>query len=558
LVAIGSLIARQVIMAVMRAVVLAVLTAACVSRGEYVCTSDGPCGPDGTCEANGRCSFVDATCPDSMHRFGSYAGSLSGTCVTAELCGQRCASACRAGMCVAGVCQTTVKTGPCDDGIACTVGDMCQNGVCESGGWDSSPTCAAQTVDVYRSVGPNQSLPVATAAGSNGLAVIDGVAYFLDPLPDDVGVGDVLQYDSDGDGTSDAIAFVHQRMDAHRYVVRDAGGASPVSTDQEDHEWAIYRAYTSLANAIAMIPNPSLLASVRAFEACPGDCDLAAKHRSYHLACYAGQDDDRVYIQSWNPDAQDWLTIYTPTSDMEVGASQRHGGKWGDGYRRTQGIDVDVPYVRLDGLSERVAVEDRVYLVSLAAGHPGRVEIDHCYGEMAYTPTWYRVYDFWGSAALTVTVASSIGVTDSTESDSFVFYDNQPDADAYIYDCTAIAAGGAAFRKDYGTVHIAGGIAQVSGNAIGYANFDPVADTIDYSVASDGSLASWAGQGNASSVSVQFVDAAGGDFHLAAGDTAARGKGVDLSTDPNLPVTDDIDGDPRPTSGPDIGADQTK
>jgi hypothetical protein len=535
--------------------------AACVAKGQFVCTLDGQCGTAGTCEANGACSFPDPSCTDSERRFGAYAGDVSETCVSAAMCGQKCGGGepCVINTCALGQCMATLSTGSCDDGIACTVGDMCVNGVCKSGAWDASATCAHQTVDVWRSIGPGDALPIASG-GSNALSLTGGVAHFGSPLPDRAGVGDVLQYDTDGDGTPDTIAFIHARTSATEYVVRDVAGAPPAPTKGDDVSWALYRAYTSLENAINMTANPSIIGSARPFEACPGDCDLAAKHRSVHLAAYAGQDDDRVFITGWNTDANDWLTVYAPTSPAEVGASQRHSGKWGDGYRRTQGIDINEPHVRLDGISTKVSIEDRVYLISLLAGRPGRVELSHCYGEMAFSPTWYRVYDFWGNAALTVTVTDSIAVDDSTESDSFAFYDNQADADAYLYDCTAIAAGGDAFRKDGGQVHIVGGIAVATGAAEAFSpTFDPAADTIDYSIASDATLASWTGQGDVSSQTPQFVDAANKDYHLASGDTVARGHGVDLSVDPNQPVTDDIDGDPRPTaSSPDVGADQTK
>lgn len=49
---------------------------------------------------------------------------------------------------------------------------------------------------------------------------------------------------------------------------------------------------------------------------------------------------------------------------------------------------------------------------------------------------------------------------------------------------------------------------------------------------------------------ITFVDEAGNDFHLDCADTGARDLGVNLYTDPDYPVTIDIDGDPRPTTGP--------
>lgn len=52
-----------------------------------------------------------------------------------------------------------------------------------------------------------------------------------------------------------------------------------------------------------------------------------------------------------------------------------------------------------------------------------------------------------------------------------------------------------------------------------------------------------------------FVDAAGGDWHLAAGDAGARGHGTDLSADPDWPFSVDFDGETRAAPW-DIGADQ--
>jgi hypothetical protein len=57
---------------------------------------------------------------------------------------------------------------------------------------------------------------------------------------------------------------------------------------------------------------------------------------------------------------------------------------------------------------------------------------------------------------------------------------------------------------------------------------------------------------------VQFVDPANGDYHLAAGDAMARSAGTDLSADPALAFDTDIDGQLRPTGAAwDIGVDQT-
>ena len=56
-------------------------------------------------------------------------------------------------------------------------------------------------------------------------------------------------------------------------------------------------------------------------------------------------------------------------------------------------------------------------------------------------------------------------------------------------------------------------------------------------------------------MTVSFVDAAHGDFHLSAIDTSSHGNGVDLSGDSHLSFSTDIDGQAR-TAPWDIGADQ--
>jgi len=469
-------------------------------------------------------------------------------------------SPCLTGVCNQGRCAYTPAAGACDDGITCTRNDVCTAGVCTGGAWDTTfGSCATMSAPIYRSIGPTQTMALAFGT-SNALRIRGETATFAGALPDRVGVGDVIQYDANDDDVVDSLAFIHARTSATQYTVRDAVGGTPRPTYGDDVDWALLRAYGSLTSALAMSENPGLVSGLRDFEQCGPSCDLVARHRSYRLAAYADAvDDPRVFIRNWRGDASNWLTIYTPTAASEVGVSQRHNGTWGSGYRRSSGIDVEVPFVRMDGLSLRVTAADRVYLIGLNAGRPGPVEIAHSYAEMANTSTWYRVYDVYGTDPVVFKVWNSIGVSRSTANDSYVFYNNQSTSQAYFYNCTGMVVGGAVFYQDQGPMEVVNGVGVVTGaGGRAYGGLSSPGDSITFSIASDSTLDAWPGQGNYSSQTVQFVNAAGGDFHLAPGDSAAKGRGNNLTANPTITVGDDIDGQPRPaTPTPwDCGADE--
>lgn len=90
------------------------------------------------------------------------------------------------------------------------------------------------------------------------------------------------------------------------------------------------------------------------------------------------------------------------------------------------------------------------------------------------------------------------------------------------------------------------------------------ANTTDFTTSSSGGTLTTGGNRSSDATSPDaagqsqtftFVDAAGGDLHLASGDVGARGAGTDLSADADNPFTDDQEGDAR--SAPwDSGADQ--
>ena len=52
-------------------------------------------------------------------------------------------------------------------------------------------------------------------------------ATFASALPNNIGVGDVIQYDSDNNGSIDALAFIHGRTNSQTYTVTSRNGADP-------------------------------------------------------------------------------------------------------------------------------------------------------------------------------------------------------------------------------------------------------------------------------------------------------------------------------------------
>jgi hypothetical protein len=137
-------------------------------------------------------------------------------------------------------------------------------------------------------------------------------------------VGDVIQYDSNGDDSIDALAFIHGRTDSQTYTVKDKDGNTPTAV-AGDNDWAIYRAYTSLNNWETQNENLNITYSPST-DVNPST-DLVTADTVMMVACYGdGEDTTAVSIDGWTTDSDNTIKIYTPTSTSEVGTSQRHSG----------------------------------------------------------------------------------------------------------------------------------------------------------------------------------------------------------------------------------------
>jgi hypothetical protein len=434
--------------------------------------------------------------------------------------------------------------------------------------------CVGETRDIFRSAGTDVA---ALATSTSEVSITGTTAAFVVPLPARIGVGDVIEYDANGDGIRDSLAFIHGRLSATVFQVRDDRGMTPRATSTPTATWGVFRAYPSLAAAVDRnaggTRNPAITAAT--FDGYTGGRDLVAANERLQVACYDdGLDSVAVQIcnasytrtctpaESWTTDASHYLRIFTPVAATEVGVSQRHTATPDRGYRRTNALVMYEGHVRIDGLSllRSTMGFGRSYYVE-TQGTGGEIWISNSFG-WSTIPAPSKIYDIWdtnaalvGSAYTVVKLWNDIAINDATDEPRGGFYVNSDRGEAYIDACTAYVMGGGAF------VQASLSRATIK-NSIGVStSVNPAFVTdnnfvgIESSAANDASIGGPVnGTNNTASLPITFRNTAAHDLHLDPAVAALRGTGLDLSSS----FSTDIDGDPRPAGAWDIGADQVQ
>lgn len=404
----------------------------------------------------------------------------------------------------------------------------------------------AAAATLYRSVGVTAT-DLKTAAST--VTISGTTATFSADQPNNVGVGDAVVYGST------YIAFITGRTSASVFTVQNSTGGTPTAASAGTAV-AIYRCFISLSNWNAnTTANTNINAAVRA-SVLMASKNLVTGGHIMMVPCYADGADASVTVDGWTTGASNYVKIYTPVTTSEVGISQRHNGRWGNGYRTTGYFILSDEYVRIDGMSVYQSASARVVFVSGSTG-AGEVHISNCFAWYTNNDaTGYDVYDIWSVGALTVKIWNCIGINDSTATGSEAFYFNDADVTTYCYNCTAIANAGEGFYSWQGTV--------VLKNCLGYSTSGAAfamtgTDTITYSASDDATADDRGGAGNRISQTFSFVDAANDNYHLLSTDAGAVDYGTNLSADANLAFVYDLDGDPRPLGATwDIGADEAQ
>lgn len=387
---------------------------------------------------------------------------------------------------------------------------------------------------IYRSVGPGNTTDL--NIGGRTVTIAGTTATFSGPMPDNVGVGDVLKYNGSN------LAFIHGRNSAIEYEVKNEIGANPEACSNAAVE--IYRAYTSLSNASTGKVNSAIGVD---FDTWTGGRNLVTNNESWNITCYADGTDGpstAKFTEAWITDIGHWITIYAPVEPSEVGTSQRHPGKWDEtkyliSYNGGIGIwAANNGFISIDGLQLEAHVSSGMDIAILGQGGSGSFNVSNCIIRCESSPD----------------IGNSFGIDNATMSghvrNCIISGFNaggiaQTSQGSYTYNCTVVNCGTYGFLR--GTVKNC--ISQGCSNG-----FDAVGGNSDYSISDVAADAP--GVHSKSGVTVAFMDEANMDYRLSEVDDEAIDAGTDLSADPNFPFSDDIEGEERLGRIWDIGADE--
>jgi len=434
----------------------------------------------------------------------------------------------------------------------------------------SNATGVEAATAIYRSVAPSATSALDTgSADSNTLSIAGSTATFSIAVPNNVGVGDAIQYDSDNNGSIDAVAFIHGRTSSTVFTVKNAAGGTPTATSADDIDWSTFRAYTSFFNAEAGTENTGLDDAIENFDTHSGGKAITTADEQWNFAMYGNgttADSALVVFDGWTTDVSRYVRIYTATSTAEVGATQRHAGVWDTskyyfGTNASVALDFRDSFIWMDGIQiEGTSTTASQAMVNLGSG-TGTTTLSNnlirksVIGgtsnsgiQLTLSSSYAYIYN---NIIHNLSGASATGIIDASGSGVF----------AYIYNNTIASTTGAngvgANLKTFGRAVLKNNlfsnvtIAASGTYAVGtnYNATNNASMGANYTVTGGGNANDRVGQ------TFTFTDVANRNFHLAVGDAGAKDVGVDLSADLALPFNKDVDGETR-TGSWDIGADE--
>ena len=430
---------------------------------------------------------------------------------------------------------------------------------------------------IYYSVGTNAA---DLKNGTPTVTISSGWATFTVPQPDNIGVGDEITYN----GATKA--YVSGRASSTVYSVITAIGQTPPDVAGATVN-SILRAFNSLTAATTGSADASHL----------NTADLVAGGFQLNWAGYNDGPDPSsgVRIQEpWVTGPSNFIRLFTPTDTTQVGTSQRHNGTAGSGYRIAPTVSPPLGtynllavsnatgYVRIDGIeidgsNVTNAESVRGILVSDTVDAMEDNRISHC---LIHDLTNSIIDESDGSNVRGIRLSSTnnskvsnniiynlTNVSANAASKVIAILANNAGKTRYVYNNTVYnirstaGTGGASGIDDRGGTTVFArnnyvGLVESLGTAECYAG--PFAAESN-NVSSDATAVGAGSQINKAAYASYFVSTTGGseNLHLLNDSFTLWGSfGADLDSDPNLPVTDDIDQGARDALTPDIGADE--
>ena len=408
-----------------------------------------------------------------------------------------------------------------------------------------------QTV-IYRSVQINKTSAIATPAS----ITISGSSLTTSALPDCVGVGDMIQFDSTGlNLVINAIVAIHGRTSSTAYTVKRPNGGTPPQVTGATNA-SIFRAYVNFNLNESGDENDGISDLVENFDT--GARNIVSNNEQWRFACYRGGLGSGMNFDTWTTgtsaaNQNNYVVFYAPYLSSEVGVTQRHSGVYvGDNNHATVTIGGTSPAFTLS--VGKVIVDGLVINANLLANITG---IDLT-GTGANTEYTVKNCIIKGFGAANGRIGFQIIATGSPS--TYYIYNN------IVYDWVGQGgssdagiqmngANGTCYAYNNTLVDNRYGLRRVSGtmigkNNLGYSNdtgsdFNDLSSGSDYNSSSDGSGNDFGANGRENQT-FTFINEAGNNFLLAPTDAGARNFGVDLSADANLAFTTDINNTTRP------------
>jgi hypothetical protein len=446
---------------------------------------------------------------------------------------------------------------------------------------------ALGATQIYRSVG-TQATALATGA-ANAMTIAAATATFSSALPDNIGVGDVIQYDSANGASINSYAIISGRTSSTVYTVKLSNGTSNPTAVAANTSWSIFRAYNDIDATTRFLENGNIDIAVRNFDnfSSGSPRDLVALNEIYNIAVYADgvfniTQAGKFYFAPTTyvtADATHYVRMYAPYATTDVGTSQRHTGKWTTSAARieTSGawncascapIVFYIAFMRIEGIQFRfnttgAADQYMIWFETLDNALTPEYHVSNCIfrGDASNT--------YSSHIAIVTYNGSGIGTVGSEKIYNNIFYDFNGGASqssaVYLGDNDVVYAyNNTIHNVKYGFLHdyTAAGVMELKNNIVQGAT-DGYSDTVgSFGASSTNNLSNVAadspGANPQDSKTVTFVDSSNADhslrdFRLAAGDTAAKDAGTSLSGDAILPFTTDIENATRSGTW-DIGA----